>query len=147
MYRNVLLVVHLAALAGWLGGNFTQFFMAPWFAHRGGVEAVAWYEATGRMARRYYNVAGTLLALSGVLLLLHSDGVYRWSSGFVGVGLAVVVVGGLTGVVFFAPDSDRMAADARSGRPARVRRFLLVLCVDSALVLTAVLAMVAKWRV
>jgi uncharacterized membrane protein len=147
MYRNVLLAVHIAAVAGWLGGNFSQFFLMPQMARAGGGVAAAWFEATARMARRYYNVAGTVLAVSGVLLLLHSDGAYHWSSGFVAVGLAVVVIGGLTGVAFFAPDADRLAATARAGGAVPLRRFLLVLCMDTTLVLLAVVAMVAKWRV
>jgi uncharacterized membrane protein len=147
MYRNVLLVVHIAAVAGWLGGNFSQFFLLPQFARAGGGVAAAWFEATGRMARRYYNIAGTILAVSGVLLLLDSDGAYHWSSGFVGVGIAVVVIGGVTGGAFFAPDADRLAAAARANGTVRIRRFLMVLCVDTTLVLTAVLAMVAKWRI
>lgn len=147
MLRNILLVVHIAAVAAWLGGNFSQFFLLPQMARAGSGTATAWFEATARMARRYYNAAGTLLAISGVLLLLHSDGGYHWSSGFVIVGIAVVVIGGLTGVAFFAPDADRLAATSRSGAAVRIRRFLLVLCVDTTLVLTAVLAMVAKWRI
>lgn len=147
MIRNTLLVVHIAAVAGWLGGNFSQFFLMPQMARAGGDTTTAWFEATARMAQRYYNVAGTLLAVSGVLLLLHSDGAYHWSSGFVIVGIAVVVIGGLTGVAFFAPDAVRLAATSRAGAPVRIRRFLMVLCADTTLVLAAVLAMVAKWRI
>lgn len=146
MYRNVLLVVHIASVAAWLGGNFSQFFLLPQMARSGGEVTTAWFAATARMARRYYNVAGTLLAVSGVLLLLHSDGAYRWSSGFVGIGIGVVVIGGLNGVAFFAPDADRLAASSRAGGTVRIGRFLMMLGLDTALVLVAVLAMVAKWR-
>ena len=146
MYRNVLLSVHIASVAAWLGANLTQFFLAPWFVQRGGDAAVAWFEATTRMARRYYNAAGTVLAVSGVLLVFESSGAYRWSSGFVVVGLAVVVVGGGLGGAFFAPDGERLAAAVRDGRRGRLRRFLAVLSLDTLLVSSAVLAMVAKWR-
>lgn len=146
MYRNVLLSIHIASVAAWLGANLTQFFLAPWFTQRGGEVAAAWFEATTRMARRYYNAAGTVLAVSGVLLLLESSGAYRWSSGFVVVGLAVVTVGAALGIAFFAPDGERLAAAARDGRRVNLGRFLSVLCLDTVLVSAAVLAMVAKWR-
>ena len=144
MYRNVLLTVHIASVAAWLGCNATQLFLTPWFAARGGEAAVAWFEATSRLARRYYNVAGVFLVTSGVLLVLKSG--YDWSAGFVAVGITVVVIGAVLGVVFFAPDGDRMASAQRLGGPVAVRRYLLGVCLDSAFVLTAVLAMVAKWR-
>ena len=63
MYRNVLLVVHIACVAAWLGGNFSQFFLLPQMARTGGEATTAWFAATARMARRYYNMAGTLLAV------------------------------------------------------------------------------------
>ena len=144
MFRNVLLALHIAAVAAWLGCNLTQFFIAPWFARQGGAAAVAWFDATGRLARMYYNVAGTLLAVTGVLLVRESG--FHWSAGFVAVGITVVVIGGLVGVLFFAPDGARLAEAERSGRPVALRRYLAVLTVDTTLVLTAVLAMVAKWR-
>ena len=58
MYRNVLLALHIASVAGWLGCNLTQLFLSRWFVRRGGDAAVAWFEATNRLARRYYNVVG-----------------------------------------------------------------------------------------
>ena len=144
VYRHLLLACHIAAVAAWLGCNFTQFFLAPWFRRRGGDAAVAWFEASNRLARMYYNVAGTVLAVSGVLLVRESG--FRWSAGFVGVGLAVVIIGGVVGVAFFAPDGARLASAQRAGASVNLRRYLLVLSVDSTLVLTAVVAMVSKWR-
>lgn len=69
MYRNVLLALHIASVAGWLGCNLTQLFLSRWFVRRGGDAAVAWFEATNRLARRYYNVVGVVLGVTGVLLV------------------------------------------------------------------------------
>jgi len=148
MYRSVLLSLHIASVAAWLGCNFTQLFLGPWFAARGGDAALAWFEASARLARRYYNAAGTVLGVTGVLLVREAG--YEWSAGFIAVGITVVVIGALLGVLVFAPGGDRLAAAQRDGDAARVRalswRYTVAAVIDTALVLTAVLAMVHRWR-
>lgn len=144
MYRNALLTLHIMAVAGWLGCNLTQLFLTPWFARRTGEAATAWFEATSVLARRYYNVVGAVLTVTGVLLVLHTG--YDWSSGFVGVGLAMVVFGGAMGALFFAPDGDRLAAASRGGAAPSIRRYVLGVCLDTTLVSLTVLTMVARWR-
>lgn len=144
MQRNVLLALHIAAVAAWLGCNLTQLFLTPWFAGRGGEAAATWFEATSRLAKRYYNAAGAVLVTTGVLLVLKAG--YDWSAGFIAVGFTVVIVGAVLGITFFGPDGDRMAATQRSGGAPDVRRYLVMVCVDTTFVATAVLAMVARWR-
>ncbi len=148
MYRDILLALHIASVAAWLGCNFTQLFLGPWFSRRGGEVAATWYEATARLASRYYNVAGTVLAITGVLLVLKVD--YAWSAGFVGVGITVVVIGGVLGTAFFAPTGKRLAELTREGddaaRKKLDRRYVAVACLDSMLVLITVLAMVKRWH-
>ena len=149
MYRTTLLAVHIASVAAWLGCNFTQLFLGPFFARRGGDAAVAWFEASARLARRYYNVAGTVLAVSGVLLVRNAG--YRWGAGFVAVGITVVVIGGVLGAVVFGPQGDRLAALQREGTDTALvhriaRRYAFTAMVDTTLVLTAVVAMVHRWK-
>lgn len=144
MYRNILLALHIASVAAWLGCNFTQLFLTRSFVARGGDAAVAWFEATSRLARRYYNVAGVVLGVTGVLLLRNAG--YSWSAGFVVVGITVIAIGALLGIAFFAPDGSRLAATQFAGGKPNVTRYLAMVAVDTTLVLTAVLAMVAKWR-
>lgn len=144
MYRNILLSLHIASVAAWLGCNFTQLFLTRSFVARGGDAAVAWFEATSRLARRYYNVFGIVLGVTGVLLVRNAG--YSWSAGFVVVGLTVVAIGALLGIAFFAPDGSRLAATQFAGGRPNVARYLVMVAVDTTLVLTALLAMVAKWR-
>ncbi|MDO8389882.1 MAG: hypothetical protein Q7V57_05290 [Actinomycetota bacterium] len=148
MYRTVLLSLHIASVAAWLGCNFTQLFLGPSFARRGGDAAMAWFEASARLARRYYNAAGTVLGVTGVLLVREVG--YEWSAGFVAVGITVVVIGALLGVLVFAPGGDRLAVAQREGDTGRVKalatRYTFAAAVDTTLVLTAVLAMVHRWR-
>lgn len=144
MYRNGLLTLHIASAAAWLGANATQLFLTPWFAARGGEAAVAWFEATERMARRYYNAAGAVLTVTGVLLVLHAD--YDWSAGFIAVGFTVIVVGAALGVLFFARAGADLAARQRAGTGTGVGRYLAFVALDTTLVLVAVLAMVDRWQ-
>lgn len=143
-YRNLLLVVHIAAAAAWLGANLTQLSLTGWFVRRGGEVAAAWFDATGVLAKRYYNLAGMVLALTGVLLVLEIG--YAWSSGFIAVGVTVIAIGAALGIRFFAPEGERLAAAARAGGSPDPRRYLSVAALDTALVVLAIVAMVWGWR-
>lgn len=146
--RTILLALHLCGVAAWLGANFTQMFLVRFYARQPDEARLAWVGATTWMARSYYNAAGALIGVTGVSLVLH--GHWSWSSGFVWIGIAVLVIGGVMGGRGFVPTSSALAdAIAASDRPttARLDRRVLVLAlVDTTFVLTAVLAMVDKWR-
>lgn len=148
MARTVLLAAHLAGMAAWLGANFTQLALARYYGNQPTDARLAWVRATGLMASRYYNAAGTLIGATGVGLVLH--GHWSWSSGFIWVGVGVLVIGGALGAGGFVPTSARLAAALRAEQAAEVRRLdrrtLVMAVLDTAFVLTAVLAMVHKWR-
>lgn len=145
--RDGLLWLHLVGVAAWLGGNLTQFMLMPRLERAGQQAAIAWHEGTGAMAKIYYSVAGTVVAVTGVLLVLRSD-TYTFADAFVSVGFAVVIVGGIMGVAFFAPASRRAVEAHRSGDAGAVaavgRRIRLGAVVDTSLILFAIWAMVAK---
>ncbi|MEZ5229793.1 MAG: hypothetical protein R2710_24975 [Acidimicrobiales bacterium] len=144
--RTLLLVLHLIGVAAWLGGNFTQMAVMPGLDRAGGVVAVAWHQASGRMAQIYYSVAGTVVFLTGVGLVL--DGPYEFSHAFVSIGFAVVIIGGVMGVAFFAPTSRAAVAAHEHGDASAIgkvrQRFAIGAAIDTALVIFTVYAMVAK---
>lgn len=148
MYRDTVLVVHIAGVAAWLGANFVQLFLAPWFARRPAVEYAAWIDASRLLGQRYYNVAGGVIGTTGVLLVIETG--YEWSAGFVGVGIAVIIVGAVLGIFAFAPLAARQAEAVRGGDGATARslagRVTSLALLDTILVLTAVSAMVVRWR-
>lgn len=148
MYRNLLLALHIASVAAWLGANFVQIVLSPRFAKGPADVAAAWTRQTIWLGERYYNTAGAVLAVTGVLLVL--DGDWSWSAGFVAVGITVIVIGGVMGGVFFGPLAKRRAAALESGDEAAAAqaqgRIIPLALFDTALVLTAVLAMVDKWQ-
>lgn len=143
-YRNALLVVHITAAAAWLGANFVQLALTPQFAKRGGEVAASWFEAASWLGKRYYNIAGVVLALTGALLV--QETAYDWSAGFVAVGIVVIVIGAVMGVAFFAPEGERLAAASREGTLVASSRYLAFALLDTALVILAISAMVWKWH-
>lgn len=145
--RTLLLALHIAAVGGWLGANFLQLLLSPRFARDSTESASAWTRQTMWLGERYYPVAGALIGITGVLLVL--DGEWPWSSGFIWVGIAVIVIGGVMGVAVFAPLSKRRLAALESGDTATADRVLKRIVplglLDTAFVVIAVLAMVHKW--
>lgn len=148
MTRTLLLALHITGAAAWLGANLVQLALNPRFERGETAVAAAWTRQQVWLGERYYGPVGALIAVTGVLLVL--DGDWSWSSGFVWVGIAVVIVGGVLGVVAFAPLTRGRAealerGDAAAADQARRRTTGLAL-LDTALVLLAVLAMVDKWQ-
>ncbi len=99
------------------------------------------------LGQRYYNVVGAVVAMTGVALVLDTG--YSFRNGFVVVGIATVVVGGLVGVLVF----DRLSArhlvalrtnDQHAAGLVRTRT-LQVAVLDTLLLLVTMLAMVRRW--
>ena len=149
MSRNLLLLLHIASVAAWLGANLVQLVLSPRFAAGPPEVAAAWTRQTIWLGERYYNAAGAGIAVTGVLLVL--DGDWSWSSGFIWVGISVIVIGGVLGGAAFGPLAKRRAAALEAGdlagAEAAQSRIIPLAILDTALVLTAVLAMVDKWAV
>jgi hypothetical protein len=148
-YRTFLLALHIAAVAAWLGANFVQAVLSPRFAKESPTVAAAWTRQQMWLGQTYYNAAGAIIALTGVLLVI--DGPWDWGDGFVLVGIAVVVVGGALGGLVFAPLARQRLAGLESGdlasAEAAQNRIIPMAVLDTILVLTAVVAMVHKWGV
>jgi hypothetical protein len=146
--RTLLLSLHLTAVAAWLGANFVQLVVTPRLERGSAQVAAAWTREQRWLGERYYGVAGAVIAVTGVLLVL--DGDWSWSAGFIWVGVAVVVIGGVLGVVAFAPLAERrvaaLEAEDRPAAAAALGRTIRLALLDTALVLTAVLAMVDRWQ-
>jgi hypothetical protein len=148
MTRTLLLVLHITGVAAWLGANFVQLVLSPRFARGPADIAAAWTRQTIFLGERYYNAAGGLIGLTGVLLVLETP--WGWEAGFVWVGIAVVAIGGTLGGAFFGPLAKRRAAALEAGDPATAdraqARIIPLAVLDTVLILTALLAMVHKWQ-
>ena len=148
MTRTLVLALHIAGVAAWLGANFVQLVLSPRFAKGPSDVAAAWTRQTIWLGERYYIAAGALIAITGVTLVL--DGGWSWSSGFIWVGIIVVVIGAVMGAAGFGPlakqRADALEAGDTAAADAAQGRIMPLALVDTALVLTAVLAMVDKWQ-
>jgi len=146
--RNTLLVLHIVAVAVWLGSNIFQLSVGRRFAAEGGAPAASWMASTVVMGRNLYGPAGVLILLTGVGLVLNGSA-YSFGSGFVSVGFAVIIIGIILGVRVFGPAGEEAAAEFAAGNDARGRevfgRIATFGYIDTALVVLAVVAMVTKW--
>ena len=147
--RTLLLTLHIAAVAGWLGANYVQMILSPRLAKGPASVSAEWTRQTLWLGQRYYVAIGALIPITGVLLVL--DGDWSWSSGFIWVGVAAVVIGAVMGGAVFARLGEQRIAALESGDEAgaatALSRTLAFGLLDTLIVLTAVLAMVHKWKV
>jgi hypothetical protein len=145
--RTLLLSLHLAAIASWLGADIVQHAMR----HRWNDETLEGKKAWARMLfwlhDRYYAVVAGLILVSGVALVF--DGDWSWGSGFIWVGVATIVAGGTLGGISLKGLAkkriDSLDAGDDSGARAAARQALPIEVLLTALVLVTVVAMVHKW--
>jgi hypothetical protein len=147
MTRNLLLLAHIASVAAWLGANILQLVVGPRLRAHGGEVAHQWAETGVFLGRRYYNVVGAAVAITGIGLVFDAD--WQWR-GFVLVGIAMVVVGGITGVVGFDRLFKRESAARASGDEVTAKRMAhnitSLACMDTFLLLLTTLAMIDRWK-
>lgn len=141
-------VLHVIGAGTWLGANITQAVATPGFVKAGGVTAARWWETTVAMGRVLYPPAAVAILVSGIFLVLTSNGGYRFSDLFVTIGFAMVVVGGVLGSTVFGPAGKQAAERREAGDAAAAvsveRRLRRVGLIDTVLLLVTITAMV--WR-
>jgi sugar phosphate permease len=108
-YRDILLVIHIAAAGAWLGANVIQ-AIVPGVLGPESSAAAGWFRTTEKLSGRFYIPVGVTVLVTGVLLVLQSD-LYGFGSTFVSIGFVAVVIGAVLGSVVFGPKSI-VAADA-----------------------------------
>jgi len=148
-WSDWVLVLHIVAVAAWLGANLVQAFMASRTRNAGRAERRWWVETQGAMARAYYNVAGIVVLATGIALVLDDQRPGEFSSTFVSIGFAAVIIGAVLGIVVFGPGSRKIAAAIDAGDEATERaldtRLGLFGAVDTLVVVVTIAAMVGKW--
>jgi hypothetical protein len=145
--RNLLLLAHITAVAAWLGANILQLVVGPRLRARGGDVARQWAETGIFLGKRYYNVVGAAVAITGIALVLHGE--WRWQ-GFVIVGIAMVIVGGIFGIFgfdrLFRRESEARAAGDEAAATRATRGVTSLALTDTFLLLLTALAMIDKWK-
>lgn len=146
--RTLLLVIHIIGVAIWLGANGVLAFTGPRVASAGDEVRAWWAQNQGAMARVLYNVAGIAVLVTGVLLVVDSDG-YEFSDAFVSVGFAAVIIGAVLGMAVFGPGTRKLSdaihrndASAERSLTSRLTAFGIL---DTLVLVVTIVAMVAKW--
>ncbi len=147
--RDLLLSLHIIGVAAWLGANFTQIFASNRLTKGNDAVALAWHQTSLALGRTYYNVAGALITVTGILLVFEGD--WEWSSAFISIGFATVIIGGLVGFLFFIPTSEQAIEAIEKADTTQAtlmsQRSLVGAIGDTALVVLTIFAMVGKWGV
>lgn len=145
--RTLLLWLHILGAATWFGVNVAQGAIGPKLtADR--ASALPWLRAVESRSGPVYGTASVLLLITGVILVVTSD-VFTFASGFVGIGFAVVIVGGALAGLVFNRKTRQMIGMLESDRFEEVapvyRSLGMWAVVDTILVAIAILSMVGKW--
>ncbi len=146
LYRNILLVIHIAAVGAWFGANIVQ-AIVPGLIGPESAAASAWFRVTEKMAKSLYIPAGVTILVTGILLVLNSE-VYGFGTMFVSIGFLAVIVGAVLGSVVFGPRSRAIADALDSGDVTLANRLRANTggfgVLDTLIVLFTIFAMVAK---
>jgi hypothetical protein len=145
--RTLLLALHIAAGASWLGADVLVHVLTPRLERDNTEVATAWARAQVWLHDRYYAVVAVVLLVTGVLLVLH--GHWSWSSDFIWVGVGAVVLGAALGGGGLGSLAKRRLAALESGDETTAadtsRKLRGLGVVVTLLPIVAILAMVDKW--
>ena len=145
--RDLALWLHILGASVWLGTNVAQMTIGPRLVNAGA--GLQWLKAVEKASGPIYGTASGLILLTGIYLVLRPDGAYSFGSAFVGIGIAVVIIGGaLAGLVFNRKTRQAIGAyeGGDSAKAIPIYKSIVPWAIlDTALIALVVLAMVAKW--
>lgn len=146
--RDALLVIHIICVAAWLGGNLVLAFTGPMTVQADASARRWWAEVQGKMGKVYYNVAGILTLITGVILVIDSDFI-KFSSMFVSIGFLAVIISALLGIFVFGPGTRELVSAIDSDDSAKehavTNRLTAIGIIDSLVMVLAIVAMVGQW--
>ena len=145
--RTVLLTLHIAAIASWLGADVVQHAMRHRWQRETSEVSEAWARMQFWLHDRYYASVVVVILVTGVALVQH--GHWGWSSKFIWVGLGTIAAGATLGGIglkgLAKKRIDALEADDAEGGAVADRRSLPIELLLTAFVLVAVAGMVQKW--
>jgi hypothetical protein len=145
--RTILLTMHIAMVAAWLGADVMQYAMRHRWARETAEASKAWARMQFWLHDRYYSVVAVLTVASGIALVQSED--WGWSPTFIWVGLVTFVLGATLGGIglknLAKKRIDALDANDTQGADAATRRSLPIELLLTALVLVTVVGMVHKW--
>jgi hypothetical protein len=145
--RTILLTLHIAAIASWLGADIVQHAMRHRWQKEASETTKAWARMQFWLHDRYYVVVAAVIFVSGIALVQH--GHWGWSSTFIWLGIGTIVAGGTLGGIglkgLAKKRVDALEASDLHGAATAERRALPIELLLTALMLVTVVSMVHKW--
>ncbi len=145
--RELLLFVHIAAAAVWIGAGVTQLVVSPVIARTGGTAAAVWMRQTVRLGRVLFSPASVLVLISGVWLVLRETA-FEFEQAFVVIGILAVVLGAFLGMRVYGPTGEVIAQLHDDGKTAeanaKLSRMFTIASAEVAFLLFTLWAMVNK---
>jgi uncharacterized membrane protein len=142
---EVLLFVHIVAVAVWVGGSIMLGLISARIQRTGDAEYRARFAKSAGIVGPVIGVSAALVLASGIWMVLDSDAI-ELSQTWVWLGLSLFILSGLVGAAYFAPASDRIIRALEAGQvqeaDRRARTFNLVSRLDTLLLLVIVGLMV-----
>jgi uncharacterized membrane protein len=146
-YYEVLLFLHIAAAAVWLGsGFFLQMLIFRAESSDNGPFKQGIADSSAWMAQRIFIPSSLVVLIAGILLIIEGP----WSFGdlWIVVGLAGYAVSFLLGILFLEPEGKRIGAAMRAGdeaqAAARIRRINAVSRIELTVLYLVLAAMALK---
>jgi hypothetical protein len=144
--RNVALWLHIIGASMWIGTNVAQMLIGPKLVDGGA--GLQWLKAVDKASGPIYGSASVLILLTGIYMVLSNDA-FSFGSAFVGIGIAVVIIGGALAGLVFNRKTRQAIGLFESGDSAKAlpvyKSMTSWAVLDTALLAFAVLAMVSKW--
>ncbi len=148
---EVLLLIHLLAVAAWFGANLARVTVGSSMSSVGGATAANWHRASVTMGRKLHMPAAIAVFVTGFGLVGVSDDAFEITSPFVVVGILAVVAGAFLSMRLIGPIGRQAARAFDRGddkeATTQVRRLSLLGWVDTAILTLTSLLMVLNWGV
>lgn len=147
--QDLLLIVHIVAVALWLGGSVMNGVINAKVATAGSVEASAKLaRAEVNLGMVFYMPVAIITLLSGVGLVLNSGGAFGFGDPWVSFGFLAVIVAAILGPTRFLPLSEAIATGYESGdvpaAEAAVKQITMWSTINTLLLVVAIVLMVVK---
>jgi uncharacterized membrane protein len=146
-YYEILLFLHIAAAAVWLGsGFFLQMLIFRAESSGNGALTQGIASNSGWMAQRIFIPASLVVLVVGILLTI--EGPWSFGDAWIVLGLAGYAVSFLIGILFIEPEGKRIAAAMQAGDQERaafmVRRINAVSRIELVVLYLVVAVMALK---
>lgn len=144
--RDVLLFLHIAGVAGWIGGGMFGIYAGGQLAKAGGESGGRALEIIYERATVYYGTVFVLVVGSGVGLVLSEDA-WGWGDTFIWIGIGAIVLSGIWEGLFGRTSGETLIKELKASgtaSSATVKKWRFVGWADIAILLVAVWAMVTK---